>query len=454
MALASLTIQPSAKDTWLSELTPDTEYGANADLLLTDTTDQLSRIILEFSLATLAGKTPVTAIFSLYYYTKALTDPVGKTIWAYKLSRTNWENLQANWNDYKTGTAWTAAGGDYVTSDPSGDDIVFPAGFGWMDFDILDIVTDAYDASDPCELLVKYETEDVAPGQSTAYFYSLEEGVQTTLRPKLVIEYINPPTNVVASKGTVSDKVVITWDKVDGVSEYQVYRDGAGLGWLGDVDTYDDEDADKPVITAGVASASKNKKYNSILLKNSDESIADGTSHTYKVRCRYSGIESEDSDTDTGYKGASTISYQWQRSAADSDAGYADISGLVSKRAFDYTGPDYPAGRYYRCSILAYGSTTVYSAAARGYRRNPALPEIPIIADIIIKDPDGNTLAYLKNVSQPNTDYRTNELAILGFTVPADSDEVAYLIYPNEVWLYVDGELQDIFKIIDTEGIR
>lgn len=95
-----------------------------------------------------------------------------------------------------------------------------------------------------------------------------------------------------------------------------------------------------------------------------------------------------------------------------------------------------------------------YSTAARGYRRDPSLPSIPRSSEVIIKGPDGNTLAYAENIHGIATDYRVNELATLEFTVPADSSVVEYLVYPNEAWLYEDGELQDIFKIIDTHGKR
>lgn len=455
MALPSLTIQPSAKDTHLLESAPTSNQGSSTTFRVRDCISDTYRDILEFSLSTLTSeKTPVSATLYLYYFSYVNTDPVGKTVWAYKLSRTDWVEGSATWNIYKTGSNWTSAGGDYVTSSPSGGSTTFPGSYDWMTWDILNIVTDAHDNTDPLELLIKFATEGLSSGYSGADFYSNDYTTDTSKRPKLIIEYITPPTNISATKGTCSDKVVITWDKVTGVSEYQVYRDDVGLGWLGDVDTFDDENADAPVITPGTASASRNKKYNSVVLNNSGESIADGTTHTYKVRCRYSGIESEDSDTDTGYKGASTISYQWQRSAADSDASYSDLTGATTKKYYDYTGPDYPTGRYYRCEILAYGSTEQYSTAARGYRRDPSLPSIPRSSEVIIKGPDGNTLAYAENIHGIATDYRVNELATLEFTVPADSSVVEYLVYPNEAWLYEDGELQDIFKIIDTHGKR
>jgi len=453
MALDSLTIQPAVKDTLLNEATPDQNYGNNTIISVYDGL-LVHRSILEFALSTLAGKTPITATLSLYYYNWNTTDPDGLTVWAYKLTRTDWIELQATWNIYKTGSNWKAAGGDYVTSSPSGASETVPSGYEWMTWNILALLNDALGNSDDLELLMKFATEDVVPNAHWLQWYSAEYAVDTAKRPKLVVEYIEPPTNVVASDGTCADKVVITWTKANGVAEYQVYRDDFGLGWLGDVDTYDDTGADAPVITAGATSASKGKKFKSVVLNNSGESIADGTVHTYKVRSRYSGIESGDSNTNTGYRGASPITYQWQRSAADSDAAYSDLNGATTKKHYDYTAPAYSAGRYYRCSIAAFGSTTVYSTVARGYRRNPALPLVPVQAEVVIKNPAGGTLAYCKNAHGISTDYRINELAIMEFTIPAESDAGEYLVYPNEAWLYIEGVLKDIFKIIDIEGRR
>lgn len=445
-----MTLQAATKDTYLGEAAPNTNFGGEANLWMSDIAAAVVRSIIEFDLSTMAGKTPITAIFSLNYYSAPAVDPVGKTIYVYKLTPTDWVELQATWNIYKTANNWTAAGGDYEAVDPAGVADVVPAGFGWMDWSILDILNDALDGGNDLELLLKFDNEN---SNSQLGWRSAEYGTAAD-RPKLVIEYIEPPTNVTASKGTLSDKVVINWTKSNGVTEYQVYRDDVGLGWLGDVDTFDDENADAPVITAGAATASKGKKYNSVVLNNSGESIADGTTHTYKVTCRSAGIESDDSNTDTGYRGAAPYTYQWQRSAADSDASYSDIEGATTKKFYDYNGPESPAGRYYRCKIEAYTSTTVYSTVARGYRRDPTLPEVPLAADIIIKDIDGNTLAYAKNAYGIGTDYRTNELAIMEFNLTADNPAREYLVYPNEAWLYVEGELVDIYKIIDTEDTR
>jgi len=205
------------------------------------------------------------------------------------------------------------------------------------------------------------------------------------------------PTNVQATDGTYSDKVRITWTKSAGATSYQVYRDGVGLGWLGDVDSYDDTGADPPAITAGSTVASDGTYSDKVHLSLSGTGTNNGTTHTYKVRAKNEVGESPDSNTDTGYRAPGPLSYQWQRSAGDSNANYSNISGATAS-TYDDTGAPAPTitpgstvasdgthtgyvalslsgtatsngeGRYYRCYLTAAGCTPKYSAPDRGYR--------------------------------------------------------------------------------------
>ncbi|GAJ21220.1 unnamed protein product, partial [marine sediment metagenome] len=147
-----LVVQPPAKDTDLQEIAPDGNHGYLIELWLNNGANAAQRPILEFDISELpGGATIISASLELYYYSYTLFDPDGLTIWAYKLTRTDWVELQATWNSYKTGSAWTAAGGDYVTSDPAGGSTTFPADYGWMTWNVLAIAQDAYDGSNPAE---------------------------------------------------------------------------------------------------------------------------------------------------------------------------------------------------------------------------------------------------------------------------------------------------------------
>ncbi|GAI58758.1 unnamed protein product, partial [marine sediment metagenome] len=164
------------------------------------------------------------------------------------------------------------------------------------------------------------------------------------------------PTNVQATDGIHTDKVVITWTKSTGATGYQVYRDGVGLEWLGDVATYDDTEAGAPTITPGAAVASDGEFADKVALSLSEQSVSNGTSHTYKVRARNATGESADSTTNTGYRGHGALTYQWQRSAGNSDASYSNIPGATTADYNDIGAPADGSGRYYRCVENATGA--------------------------------------------------------------------------------------------------
>jgi len=164
------------------------------------------------------------------------------------------------------------------------------------------------------------------------------------------------------------DKVVVTWNKSTGATGYQVYRDGAPLGWLGDVATFDDNGADAPTITPGAAAASDGTYSTHVALSLAGEAANNGTTHTYKVRAKNATGESGDSGTDTGYRLVGALGFQWQRSAADSDAAYGNIIGATTENYNDTGAPANGQGRYYRCVLNADGAAEQISAVDRGYR--------------------------------------------------------------------------------------
>ena len=166
----------------------------------------------------------------------------------------------------------------------------------------------------------------------------------------------------------LTDGVVVTWTKSTGATGYQVYRDGVALGWLGDVATHNDTGAAAPTITAGSASASDGTYTAYVALSLSGQSANNGTTHTYKVRAKNATGESVDSGTNTGYRGIGSLTYQWQRSAADSDATYSNIDGATTASYNDTGAPADGSGRYYKCVENATGATQQISASNRGYR--------------------------------------------------------------------------------------
>ncbi|MBA7574413.1 hypothetical protein ES708_16219 [subsurface metagenome] len=201
--MAELTIQPSAKDTNLVENEANRSFGTAGSLLVLDRLGQRQRTVLEFDLSGLpAGATLNSATLQLYYRDKSGAVE-GKTIWAYKLTRTDWlegilespSTAGATWNDYKivgeTHYQWTTPGGDYVTSSPAGGSAVVPGSYGWISWDVLAIVQDAYDASKPAEFLLRFETEGLE-GEDFGDIICKPKEFADEDKPKLVITYTVP----------------------------------------------------------------------------------------------------------------------------------------------------------------------------------------------------------------------------------------------------------------------
>jgi len=240
-------------------------------------------------------------------------------------------------------------------------------------------------------------------GTTNRYNYPADYSYNTALAAKLHIEYSeeaappDPPTNFTATDD-LNDKVTCTWTKSDGATKYEVFRDGGGLGELGDVATYDDTGADAPTITAGTTVATDGSQTARVALSLSGTSANNGATHTYTVKAGNENGWSDASDSDTGHRCVGSLSYQWQRSSGDSDADYSNIDGATSSTyndtaapagtisnagivtASDGTSTSYVtlsladeattdgAGRYYRCVLNAAGASSQTSASDRGYR--------------------------------------------------------------------------------------
>ena len=176
-----------------------------------------------------------------------------------------------------------------------------------------------------------------------------------------------PPTSVSATKNQ-NDKVTVTWTKSIGATGYRVYQNGVDVsGLLGDVATFDDTSAAAPVITSGTISASDGTSTSSVtLVSKTSPSIANGTTYTYTVKAVGVGGISGASASDTGYRLAATITYQWQRSSGDYDADYSNLTGATTSGWNDTTAPTNGSGRYYKLAYSATGLTITYSSADRG----------------------------------------------------------------------------------------
>lgn len=183
------TLQPADKDTELVQASPTVNYGSGTYFYLADYTVSARRPVLEISLVTLPDDlSVVSAVLSLYFYDENYTNPVGKTVYANRLTRDNWVELEATWNKYTTALSWTAPGGDYTATGRAS--TTMPANPGaWIEFNVKTLVEDAIaNRNDLLELLLKYDVEDQGEGYSQSKIYSSQYTGDLTKRPKLVVE--------------------------------------------------------------------------------------------------------------------------------------------------------------------------------------------------------------------------------------------------------------------------
>lgn len=203
-------------------------------------------------------------------------------------------------------------------------------------------------------------------------------------------------TNVQATDGEHTDKVVITWNVASGATGYDIWT---GSGWVdvGNVLTYNHTGAPAPTITHGSVTASDGTSTAHIALSNTGASANNGSSINYKVRAYNDVGDGAESATNAGYRGHGTLTYQWYRSNVDGDSGYGSIGGATASTYNDTAAPaptitvgtasasdgtssehvtlsiagesaNIGAGRYYKCYHTATGATPGYTGVDRGYR--------------------------------------------------------------------------------------
>ena len=279
-----------------------------------------------------------------------------------------------------------------------------------------------------------YDVSGLATGTTHYYrFYAVNsEGSDWADSTASFLTKPAAPTGVSATDGTYTDKVVITWTKSTGATGYKIYRGGDLIDTVGDVATYDDTTAAAATITAGAAVASDGTSGAYVALSLSGNSISNGASGTYKVVAVNATGDSADSSTDTGYRGYGAITYQWQVSAADSDANYSNIVAGTTA-SYNYTAaPDFPNARYYRCTISAVGASPQTTTADRGYKADFVAPTIRTVKCLGFGDNWAILMGTIDNVgdgaiAQIGIDY--------GLTTDYNSDKIV-----DATKVYVNGD--------------
>lgn len=212
-----VTIQPSSKDTYIRENAATTNYGSSTSLELYTYPIYWRRILIDFDVSSVAGFDLTSSSMQLYYYLGTLA--TGIYVTAYRCRRIGadaWVEAQATWNIYKTGSNWGTTGAGSTSTDI---DISItasspvPGSYGWMSWDVLSASDDAIaNRGNVLSLRLHFASDAVA---ATAAFYSKEYSTDTTLCPKLVVEYtVSGWANIAKVNGVA----VAAFAKMNGVA--------------------------------------------------------------------------------------------------------------------------------------------------------------------------------------------------------------------------------------------
>jgi hypothetical protein len=191
----SSTIQPPTQDALMNGMFPGLNYGDDASIIVKAASPTESyRGLVQFDLSAIpAGSTISSATLKLYYHRWGTNDPVGRTLWAYRVTQSWTEgdgttNSGVSWARYDGTNSWATPGGDYTTN--GGASSTVPSSYGWMTWTVTDIVKAWVEDSEAnCGFLIKDGTEDTAgQGWYLTYFYS-SEFENTELQPILEIDY-------------------------------------------------------------------------------------------------------------------------------------------------------------------------------------------------------------------------------------------------------------------------
>ncbi len=182
--MPTLTIQPSTADNQLRSAAPTTNYGTATPISVGMSAGEYNNGIFSFDFSALPnGTTILTAPLSCYHC--GVGGETGRTYWLYRATRTNWTELGSCWDNYKSGSAWTTAGGDFTTT--NGASAVTPAINNWMQWSVLAQCQYAQvNTSKIAHFILKAGTEEDG---HYSQFYSNNYAVDTTLCPKLILTY-------------------------------------------------------------------------------------------------------------------------------------------------------------------------------------------------------------------------------------------------------------------------
>ena len=128
----------------------------------------------------------------LILYCTAFLGPAGWAAWIERMTRADWDSASGNWNNYKAGSAWTAAGGDVGTS-PAPLAFSSPSVSGDQTITgMLAFVTDAI-ANRSGKVLLRLRANDESPTAGTKWAaYAADPALAQAPRLRVTYESADP----------------------------------------------------------------------------------------------------------------------------------------------------------------------------------------------------------------------------------------------------------------------
>jgi hypothetical protein len=212
------------------------------------------------------------------------------------------------------------------------------------------------------------------------------------------------------STGNSIDSATDTGYRGIGALTYQWYRSAgipdASFGIIAGANTspYNDNTAPPPTITVGATDASQSTYPDKVVCEELGDMANNGGTRYFYCVLSATGAISQDTTHDNGYIGIGALTYQWQRSAGDSDALYSDLVGGTTDPYSDMS-PAMAGARFYRCIIDATGAVQVISSGVRGWITGAVvvLPDPPTDFTIIQTGADTATITWTKGAYAATT---------------------------------------------------
>ena len=180
----ALVIQDSGRsfDTYISEANPLTNYGLSNTLETRTNGGNQERILIIYNMSSLPSGIRIdSATQELYLYAAS-----GATItpWSVYRLTNSWEETIATWESRDLVNNWITPGGDYVATPHDG--IIIDVTPGWRIWNITQLVNEWYNGTYPNYGVIIF---DGSGGNRERQFWSNEYAANTSLRPKLVVNY-------------------------------------------------------------------------------------------------------------------------------------------------------------------------------------------------------------------------------------------------------------------------